>query len=214
MLTSRQLTAFIKYVTYEFNKRYVEHRTLPNWHSSILSTGGIKNSGQNARRQRCLGHAVSAIIQLNRVQHRRLTVEMRSELVKCLRTVALLAMFSRDSTTVVNVQSALKSMAVMEARLSAENGLAQSPDFRLARPYSPANSGACHPVAGSAYRGSCSASANAHLTHVRQTHRTIAVIKALGAVALAIVSRKNYYAGAKYLLTILELLVPGIDLVR
>ena len=39
------------------------------------------------------------------------------------------------------------------------------------------------------------------------------MIKALGAVALAIVSRQNYYPGAKYLLTILDLLIPGIDLV-
>lgn len=50
-------------------------------------------------------------------QHRRLTREMRRELVKCLRTVALLAMFSQDSTTVTNIQSALKSMSVMEPDL-------------------------------------------------------------------------------------------------
>jgi len=42
---------------------------------------------------------------------------MRRELVKCLRTVAFLAMFSRDNTTVVNIQSSLKSMTVMEPDL-------------------------------------------------------------------------------------------------
>ncbi|KZW02065.1 hypothetical protein EXIGLDRAFT_736784 [Exidia glandulosa HHB12029] len=139
------LTAFIKYVTYEFNKR---------WHQE--------------QRPDC-----------KTPKHRRLTVEMRSELVKCLRTVALLAMFSRDSSTVVNVQSALKSMVVME------------PDLILP------------PILERAIPS---------LEALTETHRTIAVIKALGAVALAIVSRKNYYAGAKYLLTILELLIPGIDL--
>jgi len=47
-----------------------------------------------------------------------------------------------------------------------------------------------------------------------QTHRTIAVIKALGAIAPAIVSRQVHYAGAKHLVPILQLLIPGIDLVR
>ena len=42
---------------------------------------------------------------------------MKRELVKCLRTVVLLAMFSRDSTTVQNIQSCIKSMTVMEAGL-------------------------------------------------------------------------------------------------
>ncbi len=46
-----------------------------------------------------------------------------------------------------------------------------------------------------------------------QTQRTIAVIKALGAVAPAIVSREVYYPGGKYLVPILQLLIPGIDLV-
>jgi proteasome activator subunit 4 len=46
-----------------------------------------------------------------------------------------------------------------------------------------------------------------------QTDRTLAVIKALGAVAPAIVSRQVYYPGAKYLVPVLELLIPGIDLV-
>jgi Proteasome-substrate-size regulator, mid region len=42
---------------------------------------------------------------------------MKRELVKSLRTVALLAMFSQDSTTVSNIQSALKSMSIMEPDL-------------------------------------------------------------------------------------------------
>jgi proteasome activator subunit 4 len=46
-----------------------------------------------------------------------------------------------------------------------------------------------------------------------KTQRTIAVIKALGAVAPALVCRDVYYPGAKHLLPILELLLPGIDLV-
>lgn len=42
---------------------------------------------------------------------------MRRELVKCLRTPALLAMFSQDSTTVSSIQSCLKSMSLMEPDL-------------------------------------------------------------------------------------------------
>jgi proteasome activator subunit 4 len=51
------------------------------------------------------------------IKHRRLTRDMRRELVKCLRTVALLAIFSQDTSTVSNVQSCLKSMSVMEPDL-------------------------------------------------------------------------------------------------
>ena len=42
---------------------------------------------------------------------------MKRELVKSLRTVCLLAMFSQDSSTVSNIQSALKSMSVLEPDL-------------------------------------------------------------------------------------------------
>lgn len=42
---------------------------------------------------------------------------MKRELVKSLRTVVLLAMFSQDSTTVANIQSCLKSMCTMEPDL-------------------------------------------------------------------------------------------------
>ena len=52
------------------------------------------------------------------------------------------------------------------------------------------------------------------LTCQVQTHRTTAVIKALGAVAPAMVCRDIYYHGAKHLFPILDLLLPGIDLVR
>ena len=41
----------------------------------------------------------------------------------------------------------------------------------------------------------------------------IAVMKALGAIAPAIVSQQVHYAGAKHLIPILQLLIPGIDLV-
>ena len=50
-------------------------------------------------------------------KHRRLTKLMKRELVKSLRTVVLLAMFSQDSTTVANIQSCLKSMCTMEPDL-------------------------------------------------------------------------------------------------
>jgi proteasome activator subunit 4 len=52
-----------------------------------------------------------------KLQHRRLTKQMKRELVKCLRTVVLLAMFSEDSTTVTNIQGSLKSMSIMEPDL-------------------------------------------------------------------------------------------------
>ena len=46
-----------------------------------------------------------------------------------------------------------------------------------------------------------------------QTQRTISIIKALGAIAPAIVCRDVYYPGAKFLVPLLQLLIPGIDLV-
>lgn len=45
-----------------------------------------------------------------------------------------------------------------------------------------------------------------------QTQRTLAVIKALGAIAPALVSRQVFAPGAKHLVPILQLLIPGIDL--
>ncbi|KAF9785996.1 hypothetical protein BJ322DRAFT_1005050 [Thelephora terrestris] len=139
------LSAFIKYIVYDFNKR---------WHEEMQPD-------------------------CKTPMHRRLTKEMRRELIRCLRTVALLAMFSQDSTTVTNIQSCLKSMSVME------------PDLIL------------HSILERAVPS---------LEALVETQRTIAVIKALGAVAPAIVSREVYYAGAKHLIPILQLLIPGIDL--
>ncbi|KAK4046499.1 Proteasome activator BLM10 [Microbotryomycetes sp. JL201] len=44
-----------------------------------------------------------------------------------------------------------------------------------------------------------------------ETHRTTAVINALGATAPVLVSRDNYAPGAKHLLPLLELCLPGLD---
>jgi hypothetical protein len=52
------------------------------------------------------------------------------------------------------------------------------------------------------------------LETLTETHRTIAIIKGLGAVSMGMVSRSMYYPGAKYIAPVLELLIPGIDLVR
>ncbi|KAH9947692.1 hypothetical protein B0H21DRAFT_737636 [Amylocystis lapponica] len=139
------LSAFVKYVVYEFNKR---------WHEEEQAT-------------------------CKTPLHRRLTKEMKRELVKNLRTVAFLAMFSQDSTTVGNIQSCLKSMSVME------------PDLIL------------HPILERAVPA---------LESLVETQRTMAVIKALGAIAPAMVCRGVYYSGAKYIIPILDLLLPGIDL--
>nr|GAT49743.1 membrane protein [Mycena chlorophos] len=110
---------------------------------------------------------------------RRLTRQMRRELVKTLRTVAFLAIFSEDSNVVGNIQSCLKSMSVME------------PDLIV------------HPILERAVPA---------LETLVETQRTIAVIKALGAIAPAIVSRKVYFPGAKHLVPLLQLLIPAIDL--
>lgn len=105
---------------------------------------------------------------------------MRRELVKSLRTVTLLGLFSTETQTVSNILSCLKSLTVMEP------GLILPSILERAAP---------------------------SLEALTETRRTTAMIKALGAVALAIVSRDVYYGGAKHLLDILELLVPGIDMV-
>ncbi|KAH9982676.1 hypothetical protein BGW80DRAFT_1433981 [Lactifluus volemus] len=126
------LTAFIKYVAYEFQKR---------WHEE--------------QRHDC-----------KTPMHRRLTRAMKRELVKSFRTVALLAMFSEDSTTANNISSCLKWMSLME------------PDLIL------------YPILERAVPS---------LEALVETQRTIAVIKALGAIAPALVSREVYYPGAKHL---------------
>ncbi|KAF8807238.1 hypothetical protein BYT27DRAFT_7232792 [Phlegmacium glaucopus] len=139
------LSAFLKFVVYDFNKR---------WHEELSPD-------------------------CKTPQNRRLTKLMKRELVKSLRTVVLLAMFSQDSATVSNIQSCLKSMSVMEPALI------------------------LHPILERAVPS---------LEALVETQRTLAVIKALGAVAPAIVSRDVYYPGAKHLVPILQLLIPGIDL--
>ncbi|KIO02352.1 hypothetical protein M404DRAFT_27957 [Pisolithus tinctorius Marx 270] len=139
------LTAFLKYLVYEFNKR---------WHEE--------------QQEDC-----------KTPPNRRLTREMRRELVKSIRTVVLLAMFSQDSTTVSNVQSCLKSMSTMEPNLIFQ------PIVERAIP---------------------------SLEALVETQRTLSVIKALSAIAPAIHSREIYYSGAKHLITILQPLIPGIDL--
>ncbi|TRM60121.1 hypothetical protein BD626DRAFT_571905 [Schizophyllum amplum] len=139
------LSAFVKYVAYEFNKR---------WHEE---------------------HQPDCKTPTNR----RLTRSMKRELVKSIRTVALLAMFSSDPKVVANIQSCLKSLSVME------------PDLIL------------HPILDRAVPS---------LEAVVETQRTISIIKALGAIAPAIVCRDVYYPGAKFLVPLLQLLIPGIDL--
>jgi proteasome activator subunit 4 len=95
-----QLCAFIKQIVFEFNKRKWIARPLYS-HAHRLSTGWHEEQLPACKTPK----------------HRRLTASMRRELVKFLRTPALLAMFSQDSTTVANIQSCLKSMSVMEPDL-------------------------------------------------------------------------------------------------
>lgn len=125
---------------------------------------------------------------------------MRRELVLSLRTPALLAMFSTDSDIVSSIQSALKSMTVMEPDLIVP------PIIERAVPALEA----LVEVGDALCQHFCT-----RLIHrpTFQTQRTIAVIKALGAISVGLVSRDLYYGGAKHLLQILELLLPGIDLV-
>ena len=49
---------------------------------------------------------------------------------------------------------------------------------------------------------------------VNETHRTTAVLSMLSGVALPIVSEKIWIGGQKHLVPLLELSLPGIDLVR
>ena len=79
----------------------------------------------------------------------------------------------------------------------------------------PANPGQSAPFSRSSSWGRSYISATVFTRNyfIIQTQRTTAVIKALGAISVALVSRDLYYPGAKHLLPILELLLPGIDLV-
>jgi proteasome activator subunit 4 len=49
---------------------------------------------------------------------------------------------------------------------------------------------------------------------VNETHRTTAVLSTLSGVVLPLVSEKQWLGGQKYILPLLELSLPGIDLVR
>jgi proteasome activator subunit 4 len=51
------------------------------------------------------------------------------------------------------------------------------------------------------------------LETLTETQRTLAIINGLGAVSMGMTSRDMYYPGAKHIMPILELLIPGIDLV-
>ncbi|GAA5921528.1 hypothetical protein JCM1841_000553 [Sporobolomyces salmonicolor] len=108
----------------------------------------------------------------------RLTLDIRREFVKTMRTVALLLMFSRDAITIANAQSALKTMGQLE------------PDLIFP------------PLLERAYPA---------LETLTETHRTTASITALSTVAPALISRSNYSSGAKHLLPLLDLCLPGLD---
>jgi proteasome activator subunit 4 len=150
---------------------------------------------QNSRGMRSHLFLLANVIE-DAVQARRLTGGMRRELVKCLRTVVLLAIFSQDTSTVSNVQSALKSMSCMEPDLVFQPVLERAIPSLEALVEVPSLCVVDCPF----------------LT-VPQTQRTLSVIKALSSIVPAIVSREIYLPGAKNLITILQLLVPGIDLV-
>jgi proteasome activator subunit 4 len=49
---------------------------------------------------------------------------------------------------------------------------------------------------------------------VNETHRTTAVLSMLSAIPLPLVSEKIWAGGQKHLVPLLELSIPGIDLVR
>ena len=48
---------------------------------------------------------------------------------------------------------------------------------------------------------------------VNETHRTTAVLSALSGVALPLVSERRWLGGQKHIVPLLELCIPGIDLV-
>lgn len=52
------------------------------------------------------------------------------------------------------------------------------------------------------------------LESINETHRTTAVLSTLSGVALPLVCEKMWLGGQKHLLPLLELCLPGIDLVR
>ena len=52
------------------------------------------------------------------------------------------------------------------------------------------------------------------LESINETHRTTAVLSTLSGVALPLVSEKIWLGGQKHLLPLLDLCLPGVDLVR
>jgi proteasome activator subunit 4 len=114
-------------------------------------------------------------------QTHRLTPSIRKAFVTSLRTVALLAMFSKDPISTSFAQGALRSMALLEPNLIMPELLER------------------------AYSG---------LEIVNETHRTTAVLSVLSGVVMPLVSEKRWLGGQKHILPLLELSLPGIDLVR
>jgi len=111
--------------------------------------------------------------------HLRITEEIETEFVLCLRTVCLLSMFSKDPVTISRTQGTLRNLSLMKPELIFPAVLERS--------YS-------------------------SLEALETTHRTTAVITALGSLAYPLLSRENYAAGAQHLVPLLHLCIPGIDL--
>lgn len=131
----------------------------------------------------------------------RLTLEIRREFVKTMRTVALLSMFSRDPITIANAQSALKTMGQLEPDLIFPPLLERAyPALETLTEVSPL-----------VILLTICFSDTDHLHTLPQTHRTTAAITALSTVSPILVSRNIYASGAKHLLPLLELCLPGLD---
>lgn len=108
-------------------------------------------------------------------------------------------MFSRDPITIANAQAALKTMGFLE------------PDLIF-----PAVLERAYPALETLLEVSSSLVAfyfrsSSHEMRRSQTHRTTAVITALSTVSSPLISRANYPAGAKHLVPLLELCLPGLD---
>jgi proteasome activator subunit 4 len=111
----------------------------------------------------------------------RLTPAIRRAFVSILCTPALLAMFSKDPSTMSSAQGTMRYLAMLEPSIIMPELLER------------------------AYNG---------LEAVNETHRTTAVLSILSAVARPLVSEKIWFGGQRHLLPLLELCIPGIDLVR
>jgi proteasome activator subunit 4 len=109
----------------------------------------------------------------------RLTPAIRQEFVLCLRPVALMSIFSKDSTAGGAARSCLKTLSVLEPELIIP------PIIERAIP---------------------------SLTNLEETARTHVVIKTLGAVSWSMTARNVSTSGQKQIPSILELVLPGIDM--